>query len=259
MSFVRDGIENVRVFALADGVWADGRCAGVFGAALVTWYSSHAGMLHQVYLNGLFAGATLDTEQRRLVVRAPGSFQSAVRVMVIAVPPGDAHVDFASDLEQAAVCSGRVRLTLLRSQTLPLGATANIYHDSGTGQIDYTEPVNVVPIPIWPCMQDKAGLGMARFATGDFGYDAAASVGFGKGALGHGQFGLDADPLRWTGPALPLGKYRFGVRIRDASGNVGLASETAQITVAPAAKPAAGLDVATFDRQTNELVLTVTG
>jgi len=259
MSFLRDGIENVRVFALPDGVRADGQSVAVFGAALVTWHSPHAGMLHQVYLNGRFAGATVDAQQRRLVVQAPCSFQSAARVTVIAVAPADAHVDSASELEQAAVCSGRIRLTLLRSQTLPLGATANIYHDSGTGQVDYTEPVNPAPIPIWPCMQDKAGFGMTQFATGDFGYDSAASVGFGKGALGHGQFGLDADLLGWVGRALPLGKYRFGVKITDAIGNVGLASETAQIVLTPAARPAVDLDVATFNQQTNELTLTVTG
>jgi hypothetical protein len=259
MSFLRDGIDNVRVFALPDGVQADGQSVGVFGAALVAWRSSHTGMLHQVYLNGRFAGATLDPQQRRLVIQAPGSFQSAVRVTVIAVPPAEANVDFTGDLGQAAVCSGRARLTLLRDQTLPLGATANVYCDSGTGQIDYTKPVNHTPISIWPCLQDKAGFGMAQFATGDFGYDSAASVGFGKGILGHGQFGLDADLVQWTGPALPLGEYRFGVRISDAAGNVGPASETTQIAVAPAALPATGLDVATFDQQTNELTLRVTG
>jgi len=259
VSFLCDGIENVRVFALPDGVQADGQCASVFGAALVTWRSSHMGMFHQVYLNGRFAGATVDAEQRRLVVQAPSLFQSAVRVTVIAVAPADAHVDFAAELEQAAVSSGRVRLTLLRSQAMPLGATANIYHDNGTGQIDYTQPLNGTPIAIWPCMHDKAGFGMGQFAAGDFGYDSAASVGFGKGALGQGQFGLDADPIEWISPALPTGKYRFGTKLTDASGNEGTASETAQITVVSPAEPAVTLDVAAFDQQTNELTLIVTG
>lgn len=259
MSFTGDGIENVRVFVLPDGIRADGQCVVVFGAALVTWHSSHTGMFHQVYLNGRFAGATLDTEQRRLVVQAPGAFEAAVRVTVIAVVPADAHVDFAGDLEQAPVCTGRIRLMLLRSQSLPLGATANVYHDGSTGQIDYTQPLNSAPIPIWPCIQDKAGFGMAQFATGDFGYDSAASVGFGKSALGQGQFGLDVDPIEWISPALSIGKYRFGVRITDASGNAGSASETAQITVVPLAKPAVALDVAIFEQQTNELTLVVTG
>lgn len=259
MSFVRDGIENVRVLVVPEGIRADGQRAAVFGAALVIWHSSQVGMFHQAYLNGRFAGATVDAEQRRLVVQAPGSFQSAVRVTVIAVEPMDACVDFAKEIERAVVRSGRVRLTLLRSQTLPLGTTANIYCDNGRGQIDYTEPMNVTPIPIWPCVQDKAGFGMAQFAADDFGYDSAASIGFGKGALGQGQFGLDADAIEWISPMLPLGNYCFGVRITDASGNDGPAGETASVTVVPAAKPAIGLDVETFDQQTNELTLSIVG
>jgi len=259
MSYMRDGIQNVRVFALPDGVRADGRRATVFGASLVTWHSSHAGMFHQVYLNGRFAGVTLDSQQRRLVVQVPGSFRSAVRVMVIAVAPADAYVDFADNLAQATVNKGRVRLSLLRSQTLPLGATANIYYDNGTGQIDYARPLNAAPLPIWPCMHDKAGFGLAQLGMGDFGYDSAASIGFGKGALGHGQFGLDADTIEWLSPALPLGTYRFGVRITDASGTEGPAAEMPSITVVPAIQPAVGLSVAAFDQPTNELTLSIAG
>jgi hypothetical protein len=75
MSFARDGIENVRVSVLPDGVAADGRCAAVSRTALVAWHSSLEGKCHQVYLNGRFAGATLDAEQRQLVVHSPSSFQ----------------------------------------------------------------------------------------------------------------------------------------------------------------------------------------
>jgi hypothetical protein len=257
MSFLRQGIDHVRVFTLPDGIAADGGCAAVSHAALVTWRSSREGMFHQVYVNGQFAGATIDPQQRRLVILAPSSFQAAVRVEVIAVEPKDVQRDFASEIEQPACGSGRVRLTLLRSQTLPIGATANIYFDHGTGQMDYVAPLNDSPIPIWPCVQDKAGFGMAWFGTGDFGYDAAASVGFGKGSFGNGQFGLDADTIEWVSSALPVGKYRFGVKIVDARGNESPASETELIPVIPAAKPAARLDVVAFDPQTNRLTLSV--
>ncbi|MBN1508732.1 MAG: hypothetical protein JW955_17925 [Sedimentisphaerales bacterium] len=258
MPFFRDGIENVQVCALPDGVAGDGGCAVVSAAALVTWRSSQAGMLHQVYLNGRFAGVTCAAEQRRLVVQSPIVSPTAVRVTVIAVAPTDAHLDFSDALGQAAVSSGRVRLTLLRSQTLPLGTTADIYHDNGTGQIDYATPVNAAPIPLWPCLHEKAGLGTAQFGTGDFGYDSAASIGFGKGALGRGQFGLDADCLEWISPALPLGTYRLGVRIADADGNLSPAVETGPVPVVAAARPATGLDVASFDPHTHQLTLTVT-
>ncbi|MCX5647013.1 MAG: hypothetical protein NTZ17_20380 [Phycisphaerae bacterium] len=257
MAFAREGIENVRVLALPDGVAAEGRCAAVSGTALVTWHSSRETMYHQVYLNGRFAGSTLDAGQRRLVVHAPSSFQSAVHVEVIAVEPKEAHIDFSCELDRPATGSGRVRLTILRSQTLPIEATANVYFDNGTGQIDYTEPLNPVPIPIWPCRQNKAGFGMAQFGAGDFGYDSAAVVGFGKGSFGDGQFGLDADAIEWMSSPLPLGRYRFGIRIADARGNESPASETEAITVVPAAKPAAGLEIVTFNEQANQLTLRI--
>ena len=257
MSFVRAGIENVRALVLPDGVAAEGRCAGISHAALVTWHSSLTGMCHQVYLNGRFAGATLDAEQRQLAVHAPSSFQTAVRVEVIAIAPRDAHLDFSRELNEPTPSSGRVRLTILRSQTLPPEATANIYFDHGTGPIDYTEPLNLVPIPVWSCWQDKAGFGMAQFGRGDFGYDATAAVGFGKGSFGHGQFGLDADAIEWISPALPLGRYRFGVRVTDAWGDEGPPHETDAIPVVPAAQPAASLEVAAFNAQTNQLTLRI--
>jgi hypothetical protein len=257
MSFARAGIENVRVLVLPDGVAADGRYAAVSRTALVSWHSSHPGLYHQVYVNGRWAGATLDAEQRQLVVHTPSSFQTAVRVEVIAVTPEEAHLDFSRELSWPPADSGRVRLTILRSQTLPIEATANVYCDHGAGQIDYAEPLNSAPIPLWPNLQDKAGLGMAQFGAGDFGYDSAAAVGFGKGSFGHGQFGLDADIVEWIGPLLPLGRYLFGVRIVDAKGNESPACETDPILVLPAARPATGLDVVSFHSQTNQLTLRI--
>ena len=257
MSFLREGIDHVHVFPLPDGVAADGRSATVSRAALVTWRSVHTEELYQVYAGGRFAGATIDMEQRSLIIQAPSSFQSAVHVEVIAVEPEEAHVNFAAQLAGPAAGRGRVKLTLLRSQALPIDARINIYTDNGSGQIDYAEPVNALPLPIWPCIQDKAGFGMAQFGMGDFGYDSAAAVGFGKGSFGNGQFGLDADTLEWVSPALPLGRYRFGVKVIDAHGNESLASETDPMAVVPAATPAAGLDIATFDPASNQLTLRI--
>ncbi len=257
MSFLREHIENVQALALPDGVVEDGTWMAISRSALVTWHSAHTGMLHQAYVNGRFAGVTIDTEQRQLVVQTPVSLEVAVRVEVIAVNPCDAHVDFSGELEQPPVGSGRVKLTLLRSQALPLGAAVNVCSDHGTGEVQYDEPLNGTPIPIWPCLQDKAGLGMAQFGTGDFGYDSAAAVGFGKGSFGRGHFGLDADTITWISPPLPLGSYRFGVKVRDALGHESPATETETIAVIPAAKPVARLGVAAYQAQTNQLTLSI--
>jgi len=256
MPFYREGIENVRAFTLPEAVSADGSGVALSSAALVTWHSSYATMLHQVYVNGRLAGVTIEAQQHRLAVLTPVSFHAAARVEVVAVDPEDAHTDFAGWLDPPPA-QGRIRLTLLRSQTLPVGARANVYFDNGSGQIDYGKPLNASPIPIWPCWHDKAGFGTAQFGMSDFGYESAASIGFGKGSFGHGQFGLDADTIEWISPSLPLGRYRFGVKTLDAHGNESAASETAPISVAPAPRPAAALSVTAFDSQTNQLTLCV--
>ncbi len=144
---------------------------------------------------------------------------------------------------------------MLRGQDLPISAIAQVYFDNGTGEIDYGKALNDSPIRIWPAHQDKAGFGMSRFGACDFGYDSAAGVGFGKGGFGYGQFGLDADSLEWTSPVMGAGVYKFAVTIIDAAGNKSGSSETGQVTVTPAVRPAEQISISSFNKQTNQLVL----
>lgn len=261
MSFQREGILNVRAVVLPDGMGADGRFAALSRTALLTWRSGLNGVLFQAYVNGRFAGATAHPDQRRIVIQAPASFEAAVPVEVIAVGPAQAHVDFADQLGpdgfEAHLYNGRVKLTLLRSQRLPMGASINIYFDAGSGEIDYDNPINSSPIPVWPCQRDKAGFGMALFGTDDFGFDSAASVGFGEGCFGLGEFGMGADAIEWVSPVLTAGNFRFGVVVIDEHGNTGPPSETGRIAVIPPARPAASLGVAAFDPRANHLTLSI--
>lgn len=257
MSLISNGIDSIRAFALPAGIRADGRYAHVPRVALVQWRSAWSDKFHQVYVNGRYAGTTLDSRQRQVVVPIPTSLGSPVRIEVFGVEAEYAHTDFSSKLVRSHAGSGRVKITLLRSQNLPADATAEIYFDNGTGQIDYNHPLTASPIRIWPAWQDKAGFAMSGFGLDDFGYDSAAAVGFGKGSFGHGQFGLDADTIDWISPPLPQGLYRFGVKVRDKSGTQSSTSETEPITVIPAARPAEGLSISSFDKQMNQLVLAV--
>jgi hypothetical protein len=257
MSPISSGIEWVRAFELAGGIWADGGHVETPLTALVKWRSSWSDMLHQVYVNGRYAGTTIDTQQRQMIVQIPTSLESPVRIEVFAVEAAQAHVDFSSELGSLIAGTGRVRIRMLRGQNLPSGATAQVYFDDGTGQVDYDTLLNDSPIGIWPAWQDKAGFGMSMFGASDFGYDSAAAVGLGKGSFGHGQFGLDADTFEWTSVQMQPGAYKFGVKISDEAGNQSDGSETAQVTVTPAAKPAERVSISSFDKQTNQLVLEV--
>lgn len=257
MSLNSNGIDSVRAFDLPAGIKADGQSIKEPRVALVKWRSTFSDKFHQVYVNGRYAGTTLDSGQRQLIVPVPTSPERLVRIEVFAVQAEYADTDFSNELVRPLVDSGRVTITLLRSQNLPIGASADIYYDNGTGQIDYDNPMTDTPIRIWPAWQDKAGLGMSRFGLGDFGWDSAAVIGFAKGSFGYGQFGLDADTIKWASPPLPSGIYKFAIKVRDASGRQSNCSETEPITVTPVARPAEKLSVSSFDKQTNELVLNI--
>lgn len=251
------GIEDVRVCTLPDAVTANGRPIGLSRSALVAWHTDLEAKLYQVYINGRMAGVTVDPQQREMVIQTPSSFDAAVAVIVGAVEPEEAHLDFSAEIGRSSYHSTRVRLTFLRSQDLPAGATLSIYSDQGTGQIDYDAPLNETPIPIWSCWQDKAGFGLSCFGESDFGWDAPAAVGFGKGCFGRGQFGLDADAIEWISPVLPQGTYCFGVEVIDEVGNASMAVETPPLAVVPPPRPVAGLGVASFNEESGQLTLSV--
>ena len=255
MGLISSGIDGVRVFELPMGVWADGEFAAGPRVCLVKWRSWWTDKIHQVYVNGRFAGSAVDGQQRQMVVQTPNCFDLAVRIEVFAVEPSEADIDFADSLEGSEGNDGRVKLSLLRSQRLPAGARFEVYFDGGSGEIDYGQPIGEGHV--WACRQDKAGFGLARFGDGDFGYEWAGGVGLGKGNFGAGEFGVDADIIEWVSPALEAGVYRFGVKVFDEAGNESEASETGDVTVIPAARPANELSVVSFDEDTNELVLEV--
>jgi hypothetical protein len=253
MGLIRNGIDKIRVFELPIGVWANGAIVAGPRVCLVKWHSAWIDKVHQVYVNGEYAGATVDGEQRQMAVATPNCFDRAVRVEVFAVEPEEADIDFSKEFSSDCGEGGRVKLSLLRSQRLADGARFRVYYNGGTGAIDYEQAIGEGPV--WVCRQDKAGFGLSRFGESDFGYEWSGGVGFGKGSFGLGEFGVDADIMEWVSPALEAGVYRFGVKVVDEKGNESEASETGEVTVIPAARPANKARVLSFDTETNELVI----
>jgi hypothetical protein len=256
MALTSNGIEKVRAFELPSGIWASGISVAAPRVALVRWRSTWNDKFYQIYVNGQYAGTTVESEQRQIVVQVPTSLETPTRIEVFAVEPEEADIDFSNDIDSSIKQSGRFKICLLRSQKLPIDSTFQVYFDNGTGEIDYDHPLNENPIEVWPNWQYKTGYGMSCFGFSDFGYDSAAAVGFGIGNLGQGQFGIDADTIEWVSEQMKIGIYKFAVKIFDEAGNES-SSETEEITVIPAAKPAEQLDISSFDKQTNQLVLSM--
>jgi len=257
MALISSGIDKIRAFELPSGVWSNGKSIGLPRIALVKWRSSWSDKFYQVYINGRYAGVTIDDQQRQMIVQIPTSFETPMQIEVFAVEPEQADVDFSGEFDVPSYHSGRVRITFLRGQDLPIGSVGQVYFDNGTGEIDYDNPLNDLPFRIWPVWQDKAGFGMSKFGFSDFGYDSAAAVGFGRGCFGHGQFGLDADALEWLSEPIEAGVYKFAIILIDKAGNKSSGSETTEVTVTPAARPAEQLSIFSFDKETNELILNI--
>ncbi len=257
MALFSNGIDMVRAIEFAAGIRADGSSFAAPRTALVKWRSSWTDKFYQAYVNGRFAGATIDSEQREMIVALSNSFNTATQIEVFAVEPKDSHKDFSSELGQTPPRSGWVKIRLSRSQNLPINSRALVYSGGGTGQIDYSNPINKFPIRIWPAWQDKAGFGMSKFGASDFGYDCAADLGFGQGFFGQMWFGSDSDAIEWTSEPLPTGVYKFAVKVFDEQNREIAASETDEIAVTSAAKPAESLKIVSFNKQTNQLVLSV--
>lgn len=256
MALIDSGIDDVRAFEIPCGIWADGRCVGFPRAALVKWQASWPDMFYQVYVNGRYAGTTVDCQQRQMIVQMPTSLEVPVRIEIFAVETEQANIDFSNEVNLSDNQSGRVRMTVLRGQNLPIGATAQVYFDNGSGEIDYSTPLNKLPIKVWPVWQDKAGFGMSRFGASDFGYDSSAAVGLGKGSFGNGQFGLDADTFEWVSVSMQSGVYKFAVKIVDEAGNES-SGESDPVMMIRAARAAERMSIVSFDKQTNQLVLSV--
>jgi hypothetical protein len=153
MALTSNGIDRVRVFELPAGVWSSGKSVGAPRAALITWCSLWADKHYQVYVNGQYAGVTVDSLQRQMLVRIPTSFETPVQIEVFGVEAHEADTDFSDEMELSPGLTGRIRITLLRGQDLPIDSTVNIYFDNGTGQIDYDNPITESPIRVWPNWQ----------------------------------------------------------------------------------------------------------
>ena len=256
MELISTGINEVRAFALPGGIAGDGSFTPEPMVVLVRWQSEWNDKLHQVYVNGEYAGYTFNTEQREMKVHLCLSSRAA-RVEVFAIEPIDGVKDFSDELG-AIEQMGQVVLSWPRWQNLPIGGGVEVYSNNGSGEIDYDDSVTTQPNRIWLSWQDKAGFGMSQFGRSDWGYDGSAATGFGKGSFGKGEFGFCGDMICWNSESLQKGAYKFAAKIVDSFGNEDEGeSETEFLTVIPAAVPCEEVNVVSFDKETNELVLNI--
>ena len=239
MAYWTDGITHVRIRPLALDL-EGGVPAVAVEAYEVTWDSTQAGRWHQAYVNGQLAGVTAGPEDRRMVVPGPAGpdgAPAAVYVEIVAVDAADRWTDFSSELEGfAPACGLSVRLSWQAGLYLDENLESfDVFADGRTGTVDYSTPLNEMPIPATPGGQ--------------------APGGFGCGGYGVGGYGRSAACYEWTAGGLDPGDWRFAVLATDAAGNrLTQAAETA-VHLAPVPRPAGDFAVASYNPVTRQATL----
>ncbi len=124
----------------------------------------------------------------------------------------------------------RVRILIVREMGAAYRGRVRIFSNGGTGDIDYTQPLDTEPMNLWNAWQDKSGWGMSDFGRSDFGFDSASTPGFGRGRFGFGEHGYDAFAFDWISRELTAGTYKFGIEITNSHGQTSRI-ETTEITI----------------------------
>ena len=246
MGLIESGIDRVSAVGLAAGVGGDGRSVEEPLSLLVRWRSVNKEKLHQVYVNGEFAGVTADVGQRSLVVQVVSSWASCLWVEVFAVDVSKGQVDFGGLIDDGGE-AGRVEIGWDRGMSLPFAGSAVVYSDG----VAVSEEIG-----LWNVWQDKGGFGLALFGAGDFGYEGSSAVGFGEGVFG-GEFGFDCDEIRWTSSILESGEYGFSVKVKDGLGNEDGGVESGNVVVVRQAGGVRDLRLESYDKVKGELVIGV--
>ncbi len=241
-----EGISKVRAYAIAGGVNGDGDANQLAGAAVVKWQSIYDDKLHQVYVNGKFAGVTAGCAQREIIAALPMSVKAAVKIEVFAVNRENANIDYSETIN-TKVQSARIKIEFAKTNRLPIDGNASIYFQG--------EKLNQESIKIYN--EFRKGFGLNGFGRSDFGFEGSGAIGLGRGNFGVGEFGFDADKFTWRSGQLETGTYKFDVSISDGRGNQSELSETDIMTVTAPARPAERVKLEMFDKQKGQLTLKV--
>ena len=254
MAYSVEKIDKVRAMTFPAGTLRYGELVSLSGIILGSWKSDETDKLFQVYVNGQWAGATSHPHQRMLLV--PYEHTHTAALEVIAVEPEERNIDFSDKLKGFTSNDGsHAILTWPKRGVIPLGSQANVYWNSGEGEIDYSEPL--ITKDIWSSPINKWGWGLDAFGKGDFSYSGTGAIGWERGSFGLGEFGFDAELQKFQSNVLPIGTYMFAVRLRDELGNLDEGEiTTVSISVDPLpAAPSVKID--NYDEQSDTLTLSI--
>jgi len=172
-------------------------------------------------------------------------------ILLLAVDVEDAETDYWADAFPEAPSSGnRVKVRTPQIPWLGLNCTWRV-HRGNAGDSDAALLVHEQEF--YPGNRRALGYGTAYGSH--YGYDGEDSKGYGY-CYGH-VYGFDCGSLMWLSEPLPPGTYPIRVVIADAHGNES-ANTTDSVTLNTYGRPASGLTVDSYNKDTDTLSLSWT-
>ena len=173
---------------------------------------------------------------------------------LLAVDQAEANTDYWSEAFPAAAGVGS-RIVVETPQEISRREPGHVWNvrvgDSG----EQTASALVHRQEFYPGGRFSGGWGK-NFGFGGWGWNGFDCAGWG-GNWGRGEWGFDCHMLTWTSDPLPSGTYPVRVTVEDAHGNESIAYETT-VTVTAYPRPASGLTVESYDKDTDTLTLSFT-
>lgn len=205
------GIENSIELALGRSVLTE---AGEHDSLVHVWWRNAPGdgCFVQVYVNGELTEVSDDPAQRDLWLVLDRARAWRIELLAVSADAADELWKPRPELltQWSPPVIDRAEVRVLRDEALPV--------DTRLSVVLAGQPVPGSKRPLWSDDTPRSGFG-GLFGVGGFGRDAAAGLGLGRGELGFGPLGTDAEAWRWTQTHLPPGEHELAVAATDAAGH----------------------------------------
>ena len=175
-------------------------------------------------------------------------------VFLLAVDNADAKTNFWDDAFPIAVAHGnrvRVQTPQLSLAYLPDDVWKVYLGNAGSSSADTLKHKQ----QFFPGGRRCCGYGLGY--SGGYGFDGSNAKGYGFN-YGRGEYGFDCEMLQWLSEPLTPGTYPLRVVVESSCGNESTAYETT-VELDTFARPATDLAISSYDKDTDQLVLTFTG
>ena len=212
----------------------------------VRFRSAHAGLCHQLYVNGRLADFT-DTPAGRAFDVPAGP--EPRELCIAAVEPARRGEDLSGLLPPALREPGWLyTATVVREPGARAGDLLAVRSDRADAPLRVRESA-----PDW---LPRWGFGESAFGLGAAGYGGIGAPGLGRGGFGAGPFGFGAEVLELRVPLAADGTHAITLCTRSADGQT-TDTPGGEVVAHPPPAPPAALHATAYDPQTHALTLTL--